>query len=581
MALRLIIIGNIAHFQGNLRACALHAILYPMAILASGAISGCGTGVKPNPASAHAISPLSAADSDFHGVGFVDATTQTAINFVHSTGQMGSPANLLQSNGGGIALLDYDGDGLLDAYFVTGIPKPPITGGTPPAFQPQNRLYHNNGNGTFSDVTDASGTAIGKYCSCVAVADYDNDGRPDIFVGAMDGPNALLHNNGNGTFTDVSEQAGVADRSTTLGATWLDYDNDGKLDIYVGNYVHYDPTYKYFYNPDGYPGPLSYEGAVGKLYHNEGNGKFRDVTHEMGMDLTGRAMGVASCDYDGDGYPDIYVANDSMPKYLFHNEKGKRFTEVGRRAGCAFNMNGEGVASMMGTWGDYDNDGQPDLFVPDATFKSLFHNLGSGLFQDVTADTGIAAAAGQYVSWGSGWVDYDNDGDEDLIIMNGAFHHLYGEEGLVLHNNHGKFDEVSDELGPFFKRKIDSRGTAFGDYNNDGVTDVFLSVLNDKAIILKGQNPNGNHWLGLRLVGSKSNRDGIGSAVTVKFGGKTRYAWRVSGGAYLSDNDPRLHFGLGKSKQADEISIRWPSGIRQTLTRVPADQVLAVQEPDK
>jgi hypothetical protein len=544
-------------------------------------------GCSPSKRSTPAILPASFAsaqavrDASSRTNGFADVTQAAGIDFLHSVGET-QLTNLVESTGGGLAFLDYDSDGNMDVYVVSGVHKPPFTHGSPPPFQPRNRLYHNRGDGTFEDVTDRAGVGLGdRYCIAVAVGDYDNDDHPDIFIACYYGPNVLFHNNGNGAFTDVAQKAGVADMACSDGGVWFDYDNDGYLDLYVCNYIQYDPNYHYYYNPDGFPGPLSYEGQQDALYHNNRNGTFTSVTKEMGVEgHVGRAMGAVAADYDDDGMIDLYVANDAMEKYLFHNEGGKHFTEVANQAGVAFNVAGEGTASMIGTWGDYDNDGRLDLFVPDNSFKSLFHNEGNGMFTDAAAPTGIAGMTGQYVSWGSGWIDYDNDGSPDLFIVNGALHHLYGQEAVLLHNDgDGKFSDVSTQAGEFFKRKVCGRGAAFGDFDNDGNVDVVITTLNGPAILLRNCNRSGNHWLALRLVGHKSNRDGVGAKVKLVYDGKTRVAQREGGGAYLSSNDPRLHFGLGKCRKVDRIEIRWPSGIPQTLKDVKPDQILTVEEP--
>ncbi len=271
-----------------------------------------------------------------------------------------------------------------------------------------------------------------------------------------------------------------------------------------------------------------------------------------------------------------------MEKYLLHNEKGIGFKEVAREAGVAFNVAGEGTASMMATWADYDNDGKLDLFVPDNSFKSLFHNEGHGVFSDTAAQSGISQAAGQYISWGSNWIDYDNSGRLGLFIVNGALHHLYGQEAVLLQNNApAAFTDVSTASGSFFKKKICGRGAAFGDLDNDGRTDVVINTLNSQALLLHNQFPQTNHWLTLKLIGHKSNRDGVGVRATVAADGKTRIAERQGGGAYLSSNDPRLHFGLGSASAADAVTLRWPSGVQQTLRGVKADQILTVEEPAK
>lgn len=549
----------------------------------------------PTHRAASSVLPSSSAHAaSLKGVQFVDVTQAAGIDFIHSIGDS-ELDNLVESVGGGAAFLDYDRDGWLDLYVVTGVHHQDLSHGAPPPFRPKNRLYRNRGDGTFEDVTDSAGVGLERYSIAVAVGDYDNDGYPDIYVCCYYGPNALFHNNRNGTFTEVAKQAGVDDAHCSVAAAFFDYDNDGNLDLYVGNYITFDPAYKYYYQPDAFPGPLSYGGQPDVLYRNRGDGTFEDVTTKMNVfNPTGRAMGVAAADYDGDGFTDLYVANDAMPKELYRNESGRRFVEVAHETGVAFNNAGEGTASMMATWGDYDGDGLLDLFVPDNTFKSLYHNEGKRFFTDQSAAAGVAAAGSQYVSWGSGLIDYDNDGDLDLFIINGALHHLWGQEDVLLQNDgKGNFRDVSAQSGDYFQRKLCGRGACFGDYDNDGDVDAFIVNLNDRPVLLRNEGGNRNNWLTIELRGRKgkegegngrgddspsSNRDGVGAKVTLLYDKKTVIAQREGGGAYLSANDPRLHFGLGKSQRVERIAIRWPSGRTQILKDVRAHQILPVEE---
>ncbi|MGC8667807.1 MAG: CRTAC1 family protein [Chthonomonadales bacterium] len=542
--------------------------------------AGCHRIERLHAVSQHQLPSLAAAAAPFLGIRLEDDTARAHLNFVHSIGEE-QPTNIIEATGSGAAWLDYDGDGRMDLYLVTGVPKPPFTKGRAPSFQPHNRLFHNNGDGTFTDVTDRAGVALGRFSLGATTADYDNDGHPDIFVACYDGPNALFHNNGDGTFTDVAKEAGVADRSCSVYGCFFDYDNDGRLDLYVVNYIIFDPNYKYYYNPDGFPGPLAFEGQADVLYHNEGNGTFRNVTKSLGVyNPSGRGMGAVAFDYDEDGFMDLYVANDSMTKWLYHNERGRGFREVGARAGVALNVAGEGTASMMGTCADYDGDGRPDLFVPDNSFKSLFHNEGNGAFADLTAQSGIAAAGGQYVTWGAGFLDVDNDGSPDLLLINGALHHLWGQEALLLRNRgDGQFQDISADAGDFFKTKFCGRGAAFADFLNDGNVGLCIVPLNAPAILLQNTTGLHNNWIELQLVGARSNRDGIGAKIRVTASGHTQYAQRTGGGAFLSTNDPRIHFGLGKARKVDRIEIRWPSGRTQVLRDLPVNRILTVQEP--
>jgi len=485
--------------------------------------------------------------------------------------------------GGGAAFVDYDRDGFLDLYVVTGTYHKELSSGEPPTFRPANHLYHNRGDGTFEDATDAARVGLERYSIAVAAGDYDNDGFPDLYVACYKGPNVLYHNNGDETFSDVSRKAGVAFSGCSVGAAFFDYDNDGDLDLYVANYIEFDPQYQYYYQPDAFPGPLAYQGQADILYRNRGDGSFEDVTAAAGLfDPAGRAMGVAAADYDGDGFMDLYVANDAMAKELYRNLGGQRFQEVAAESGVAFNEAGEGTASMMATWGDYDADGRFDLFVPDNSYKSLYRNEGGGLFADLSAAAGVAVASGQYVSWGAGFLDYDNDGDLDLFIANGALHHLYGQEDLLLQNDgRGRYRDASSEAGAYFERKLCGRGACLGDYDNDGDLDIFIVNLNDRPVLLRNDGGSRHRWLTLLLVGRRSNRDGVGARVEVTSDGRIQILQREGGGAYLSANDPRLHYGLGEHDRAERIAIRWPSGRTQVLENVRAGQILTVTEAGK
>jgi len=523
-----------------------------------------------------------AADTGLH---FADVTSAAGIAFVHSIGD-GDLSNLVESNGGGAAFLDYDQDGYLDLYVVSGTWLEGLSDGAPPADRERatNRLYHNRGDGTFDDVTARARVAGTGYGMGVAVGDFDNDGYPDLYV-SNHGPNVLFRNNRDGTFSDVTRTAGVAgDRDgCSVGAAWFDYDNDGRLDLYVGNYIRFDPKYRRFYNPDGFPGPLAYAGQADVLYRNRGDGTFEDVTERAGvLRPDGRAMGIGVADYDGDGFVDVFVANDATQNYLFHNVRGSTFTEVGIPAGVAFNHRGEAASSMTVSFADYDGDGRLDLFVPDMSYGALYRNEGAGVFSDATYESGIAATSGRYVGWAAAFIDYDNDGDEDLFQVNGDAHHLFGQQNLLFENQGGgTFTDVSTARGSAFTRKHVGRGAAFGDYDNDGDVDVFIVNLNDRAVLLRNEGGNRNGWLTIRLVGRRSSRDAVGARVTLVAGNLTRTAQRTSGSSYLSQNDHRIHVGLGDRATVDRIEIVWPSGVKQVLRDVAARQIITIEEPER
>ncbi len=553
---------------------------YPAAILGAAVwlASGCRSADQDSPTPSASPPSSFAAEEGLH---FADVTREAGIDFVHSIGD-GHLSNLVESSGGGVAFLDYDQDGYLDLYVTNGAFVEGVSEGPKPGRPLTNRLYRNRGNGTFEEVTDRARVGHSGYGMGVVVADYDNDGYPDLYL-SNHGPNVLYHNNGNGTFSDVTGRAGVGGGGSSVGAVWLDYDNDGLLDLYVGNYIQFDPEYDYYYAPDGFPGPLAYAGQADVLYHNRGDGTFEDVTESMGiLRPEGRAMGVSAADYDDDGYVDIYVANDAMENFLFHNEKGQRFQELALPAGVAYNHAGDATSSMAVDFADYDGDGLMDLFVSDMSYSALYRNEGYGLFRDVTYQAGIAVASGQYVGWASAFIDYDNDGDVDIFKVNGDLQHLFGQEDQLFENLEGRrFRDVSVERGSYFQEELVGRGAAFGDYDNDGDIDVFIVNLNERGVLLRNEGGNKNNWLLIQLVGRSSNRDGVGARLREVSGDRVQVAQKKNSTGYLSQNDPRLHFGLGENEIVDRIEIVWPSGKVQLLENVRAGQILTITEPQR
>jgi hypothetical protein len=492
-------------------------------------------------------------------------------------------SNIVEATGSGCAFLDYNGDGRLDIYVVSGSYLEEINDPEQPGANLTNHLYHNKGDGAFEDVTDAAGVGDPGYgMGCVA-ADYDNDGDTDLFVTNY-GANVLYQNNGDGTFADVTEKAGVGDTLWGVGAVFFDYDNDGYLDLYVSNYLEFDPEYRLYYEADEFPGPLAYPGQPDILYHNQGDGTFADASELAGILKEGRGMGVLSSDYNDDGWVDLFVANDAMENYLYRNNGDGTLSEVGFKSGVAFSAQGDAASSMGGDFADYDQDGDLDLLVPDMVFNAFYRNVGDGIFDDVSVRVGIAEISGQYWSWGGDLFDYDNDGDLDILISNGDGHRLDTQEELFLQNVPGPagervFRDAAGQSGEFFRHKSVSRGMAVGDYDDDGDLDVFILNLDQPSILLRNDGGNKNHWLMIQLRGTKSNRDGVGARVTVRAGDLTLVEERKTGTSYLSQNDPRLHFGLGPRKHVDEVTIRWPSGVTQKLTNVEADRVISCDEP--
>jgi hypothetical protein len=516
---------------------------------------------------------------------YEDVTDRAGINFRHSFGEV-KLSSIMEATGSGCAWFDYNNDGLLDLYVVSGRHIEGVTKfSKPDGVDATNHLYRNNGDGTFTDVTAQAGVSGKGFGMGVTVGDYDNDGFEDIYVSNWNS-SILYHNNGDGTFTDVTAKAGVDNPHFGVGAAWFDYDRDGKLDLYVGNYLQFDPNVKMLYfTADAFPGPLDYEGTPDRLFHNNGDGTFTDVSHKAGVDNpAGRAMGVTTGDYDNDGWPDVYVANDTMESYLYHNNHDGTFKNVAPEVNTAFGANGEATSAMNPIFGDYDNDGWQDLFVSDMRYHRLFHNPGKeGFWLDTTVETGVAAVSGQYVAWGDGFFDFDNDGWKDIYVVNGGLHWLIPMEDSVLRNNgNSTFTDVSAQLGSYFKFKKVGRGACFADYDNDGYLDGFVMVLGGKGILLHNNPPpvgERNHWLTIKLVGTRSNRDGFGTRLELVAGDLHQYGEAVSEDAYLSQGDPRPHFGLGPHTEVDQLTITWPSGTVQTLEHVKADQILTVTEP--
>jgi len=539
-------------------------------------ISACQSNKK---SISRSVAAVPAANDDY----FQEIGKEIGVDFVHSIGGK-ELTNIVESSGAGAAFLDYDQDGFIDLYVCSGTWLKGVTSGDKPAVIPENHLYRNLGNGTFEDVTKKAGVGGPWYSMGVTVGDYNNDGYPDLYVSNY-GKNVLYKNNGNGTFADVTGRAGVGGKDTDFntGAVWLDYDNDGFLDLYVGKYLNFDPNYKYFYAPDGFPGPLAYDAQPDVLYHNNGNGTFEDVTKKMGItDIDGRAMGVGAADYDDDGFVDIYVANDHSMNYLWHNNGGKSFTDVGTPSGTAFGQSGESAVSMSVDFADYTGSGRMDMFISDDKYCRLYENMGNGIFTDKSYPSGIAMPAGQFVGWSSSFIDYNNDGLMDIYKTNGALKHLYGQEDQLFENiGDGKFKDVSTESGKYFMQKLVGRGACFGDYDNDGDIDAYIVNLNDRGAFLRNNKGNTNNWIILNLTGTKSNRDGIGARIKLSAGGKVYVTQKKSTTGYLSQNDPRVHFGLAKNEMVDKIEIKWPSGKNQVLENIKVNQILQVTEPQK
>jgi uncharacterized membrane protein len=511
------------------------------------------------------------------------------ITWVHTAGK--SPQKYLpETTGAGCAFLDYDNDGWMDIYLVNSgkcdfyNPNPPL----------RNALYRNNRDGTFTDVTEKAGVAAGGYGQGIAVGDYDGDGFPDLYV-TQYGRSILYHNNGDGTFTDVTEKAGVAAPGWASSAVWFDYDNDGRLDLFVCNFVDFSKAKNLpctAYNKPGYCVPTLYKPTASWLFHNNGDGTFTDVSTSSGIAKhLGKAWGVVAADLNNDGKMDLFVANDTVQNFLYMNRGNGRFEEVGALAGVGYSETGRPRSGMGVDAMDFNQDGWIDLFVANIDHEeySLYQNNHNETFDDQADATAIGAATRLMSGWGLKFFDYDNDGNLDLFLANGNPDDLietiqkdvtYREPLMLFHNDGKALHNVSAESGPIFARNLSARGLAIGDFDNDGAVDVLVSVNDAAPLLLRNTAAKDNHWLGIKLVGKKSNRDAIGARVTYHAGDLKRSRTKVGGGSYLSSHDPRLVLGLGKRTKIDWLEVKWPepSGATEKLTALPIDKYITIIE---
>jgi len=542
--------------------------------------------------------PQPAGSSGPSSIRFEEIAARSGLHF--TTRNCATPnKNQIETMVAGVALFDYDGDGYLDVYLVNGAEIPSLQK-TSPAYW--NRLFHNNHDGTFTDVTEKAGVAGAGYGMGVAIGDYDNDGRPDIFLASVTG-NQLLHNNGDGTFTDVTEKAGVAGahlhgkKMWSVGAGWFDYNNDGLLDLFVVNYCHWevnkDPYCALKEGVRAYCHPNQYLPLYNSLYRNNGDGTFTDVSQETGIAAAfGKGMSVSFADYDGDGFPDAFVANDTSPNFLFHNVGGRRFEEVAVAAGVAYSPDGNALSGMGSDFRDVNNDGRPDIWHTAVEHEAfpLYLNQGGGEFLDATAASGLGPLTDHMTGWGNGVYDFDNDGWKDLFVARANVMdniqqliptEAYPERNSIFRNlGNGRFAEVGNQAGPDFLVPGAHRGVAFGDLDNDGRIDAVVTSLNEPVKFFHNISPGGHHWILLKLVGTRSNRMGLGARVRIKTADAMEQWNEVTTAVgYASASDCRVHFGLRDNTLIEEIEVLWPSRTRQILHNVTADQIVTIEEP--
>jgi hypothetical protein len=544
---------------------------------------------------------------------FTDVTAKAGLSkAVNTSGSATNKQLLLEEMGGGAAFFDYDNDGWLDIFLVNGTSLDPAVRERNPA----SYLFHNNRDGTFTDVSQQAGLIHSGWGQGCCVGDYDNDGFDDLFVSYF-GRNVLYHNNGNGTFTDVSEKAGVTGSSDRWGAgcCFLDYDRDGHLDLFVANYVSYDPArapkpgeamYCLYNNIPVPCGPQGFTGGTNILYRNRGDGTFVDVSEESGitrprgassMVFVGRnwqptgsyGMGAAAADFDNDGWPDIYVASDTAPSLLYRNNHDGTFREIAVPAGCAFDENGVAMSGMGVGLGDFDGDGWMDIVRTNFSEQvtTLYRNYGNGAFEDASIKAGLGVNR-KYVGFGVGFLDFDNDGWKDLFLANGHVYsqiagrkiHLTYKEPKVLYRNlgNGRFEDVSAKAGPAIKAENLGRGCAFGDFDNDGDVDVIINNLDGPPTLLRNDGGNRNNWIMIKCVGVKSNRSAIGARVRITSGARSQIDEVMSGSSYYSQNDFRLHFGLGSATKVDSVEIAWPSGLKESFKSLASNHLYVIQE---
>jgi enediyne biosynthesis protein E4 len=520
-------------------------------------------------------------------VTFTDVTAAAGVSFVHNSGRAGKKY-LPETLGSGGAFLDFDGDGRLDLLLVNS------KAWQPGARKSLSALYRNNGNGTFTNVTAGSGLDVEMYGLGVAIGDYDNDGMDDVYITALEG-DRLFHNEGGGKFRDVTKAAGIANASFGTSAAWLDFDRDGRLDLFVANYVQWSMKGDLWCSLDGatksYCTPESYKGTSSKLYRNAGGGRFEDVTRAAGVgDPTSKSLGVNVFDYDGDGWPDIFVANDTQPNKLYRNNRNGTFTDEALAAGVAYSEDGTARGAMGADSADYDRSGRAHLLVGNFSNQmlGLYHNEGNGLFVDEAPRSTVGRASLLSLAFGVFFFDYDLDGRPDILAANGHIEEEIGrvqpkvqfkEPPLLFHNvGQRKFENASGSVGEAFTRPMVARGAAYGDYDGDGDLDVLITVNHGPARLLRNDGGNANNWIAIRTRGVKSNRDGIGARVRVESASGRQWSEVRSGGSYCSQSQLAQTFGLGKDPIVTTIEVEWPSGAKDRVTNVPVNRAVTIEE---
>ncbi|HEX2969026.1 MAG TPA: CRTAC1 family protein [Bacteroidales bacterium] len=521
------------------------------------------------------------------GVTFTDIASKAGIDFRYTIGD-NSYINILESSGSGITIFDYNNDGFMDQYLMNGTWLEGISDDDGKVFKDTpDRLYKNNGNGTFTEVSVKAGIADTHWSMAAGAIDYDKDGDQDLYL-LNYGPNVFYRNNGNGTFTDITSKLGLQGPEKlngfpkwSIGVAYIDFNRDNLLDMMVGNFLAFDPRYDSPVTPGKMPHPSEYKGQASMMYQQTSDGKFIDVTQKLGLFYPdSKCMGLTVFDYDDDGDNDIFQANDHQLNFMFRNDGGK-FTEVGKQSGVAANSNGIGSGSMHGAIGDIDGDGLIDILVTDLEHAALYKNIGNGLFTDVTEASGVAGSIIGKGGWGAALFDYDNDGDPDIVSANGTAEELILQYPVLLENDgKGKFRNAGRESGAYFNTKRSGRGLVVWDFDNDGDLDISVSHVDKEAtsVLLRNDGGNSNHWLGITLLGKNGQGAAIGATVTVNTGGKKSVYVNQWATSYLSNNDPRLHIGLGSNKTIDELEISWIGGKTEVIKNIEADRYITISE---